>query len=47
MQIHLELKPFTSLETEALVTYVFDDNDGPQGRAAELDQATARSRSLA
>jgi len=41
MQIHLELKPFISLETEALVTYVFDDNDGPQGRAAELDQATA------
>ena len=40
MQIHLELKPFTSLETDALVTYVFDDNDGPQGRAAELDQAT-------
>ena len=43
MQIHLELKPFTSLETDALVTYVFDDNDGPQGRAAELDQATGGS----
>ena len=43
MQIHLELKPFTSLETDALVTYVFDDNDGPQGHAAELDQATGGS----
>ena len=38
MQIILETKSFATLEAEALVTYVFDDNDGPQGRAAELDQ---------
>jgi len=40
MQITLEVKPFAAIETEALVTYAFDDNDGPQGRAAELDQLT-------
>jgi leucyl aminopeptidase len=38
MQITLEPKALAGLETEALVTYVFDDNDGPQGTAAELDQ---------
>ena len=38
MQITLETKPFAAMETEALVTYAFDDNEGPQGRAAELDQ---------
>jgi leucyl aminopeptidase len=37
MQITLETKPFAAMETEALVTYAFDDNEGPQGRAAELD----------
>ncbi len=40
MQITLEVKPFAAIETEALVTYAFDDNDGPQGRVAELDQQT-------
>jgi hypothetical protein len=40
MQIALEAKPLASIETEALVTYVFDDNDGPQGRVADLDQFT-------
>jgi leucyl aminopeptidase len=40
MHITLEQKPFAAIEGEALVTYVFDDNDGPQGRAAELDQLT-------
>jgi leucyl aminopeptidase len=40
MQITLELKPFATIETEALVTYVFDDNEGPQGRGAELDKLT-------
>jgi leucyl aminopeptidase len=39
MKITLEQKPLAGIETEALVTYVFDDNEGPQGRAAELDQA--------
>ena len=38
MQITLETKPFAAMQTEALVTYAFDDNEGPQGRAAELDQ---------
>ncbi len=40
MQITLEVKPLAAIETEALVTYAFDDNEGPQGRAAELDQLT-------
>jgi leucyl aminopeptidase len=40
MQITLEQKPLAGIETEALVTYVFDDSEGAQGRAAELDQAT-------
>jgi len=40
MQITLEAKPFAAIETEALVTYVFDDNDGPHGRVAELDKLT-------
>ena len=39
MKITLEQKALAGIETEALVTYVFDDNEGPQGRAAELDQA--------
>ncbi|MGB9510941.1 MAG: leucyl aminopeptidase [Candidatus Acidiferrum sp.] len=40
MQIILEQKPLAAIESEALVTYVFDDNDGPQDRAAELDRST-------
>ena len=40
MQITIEPKLFAAIDTEALVTYVFDDNDGPKGRAAELDQLT-------
>jgi leucyl aminopeptidase len=40
MHITVEQKPFAAMEGEALVTYVFDDNEGPQGRAAELDQLT-------
>jgi leucyl aminopeptidase len=40
MQINLERKPLAALETQALVSYVFDDNEGPQGHAAELDQLT-------
>src|SRR6266404_3534444 len=38
MQIRLETKPYTSLETEAIVTPVFEGDDPIQGRAAELDQ---------
>jgi leucyl aminopeptidase len=40
MKIILEPKPFATIETEAVVTYIFDDNDGPRGRAAELDKLT-------
>ena len=40
MQITLEPKPFAAIETEALVSYVFDDNEGPQDRAGELDKLT-------
>lgn len=37
MQITLETKPFESIETEALVTYAFEE-PGVQGRIAELDK---------
>jgi leucyl aminopeptidase len=40
MQITLETKPFTAIETEALVSYVFEDPDLIQGRIAEINQAT-------
>jgi leucyl aminopeptidase len=40
MQITLETKPFASLETDALVTPVFEGDDPIQGRVAELDQLT-------
>src|ERR1700726_1197074 len=40
MQITLETKPFATLETDALVSYVFEDRDPVQGRIAELDQFT-------
>jgi leucyl aminopeptidase len=40
MQITLETKPFATLETDALVSYVFEDTDPVQGRIAELDQFT-------
>jgi leucyl aminopeptidase len=39
MQITLESKPFGGIETEALVSYVFEETDPVQGRIAELDQA--------
>ena len=40
MQITLETKPFAALETDALVTYVFEESDAVQGRVAEIDRAT-------
>jgi leucyl aminopeptidase len=40
MQISIETKPFAALEADALVTYVFDESDPTQGRAAELDKLT-------
>jgi leucyl aminopeptidase len=39
MQIKLETKPNAALETEALVTYVFEEPDPVQGRIGEIDQA--------
>src|SRR5882724_11662430 len=41
MQITLETKPFAALDTEALVTYIFEETDPIQGRIAEIDQAAA------
>jgi leucyl aminopeptidase len=38
MQITLDSKPFSTLEADALVTYVFDESDPVHGRIAELDQ---------
>jgi leucyl aminopeptidase len=38
MQITLESKPFAGIETEALVSYVFEESDPVQGRIAEIDK---------
>jgi len=40
MQITLATQPFATVESEALVTYVFENGDPVQGRVAELDQFT-------
>src|SRR5207237_9565260 len=37
MQTTLESKPFAGVETEALVSYVFEESDPVQGRVAEID----------
>ena len=41
MQITLDTKPYAGIETDALVTYVFEESDSAQGRIAEIDQATS------
>src|SRR5437879_12718040 len=41
MQITLETQPFAALDTEALVSYVFEETDPIQGRIAEIDQTAA------
>src|ERR1700682_3413339 len=41
MQITLATQPFAALETDALVSYVFEETDPVQGRIAEIDQAAA------
>src|SRR5258708_40076437 len=41
MQITLETQPLAALDTEALVSYVFEETDPIQGRIAEIDQAAA------
>jgi leucyl aminopeptidase len=38
MKLTLETKPFAALETDALVTYVFEEADPVQGRLADLDK---------
>jgi leucyl aminopeptidase len=40
MQITLETRPYVGFETQALVTYVFEEADPVQGRIAEIDVAT-------
>ncbi len=40
MQITLDTRPYAGLESEALVTYVFEEADPVQGRIAEIDQAS-------
>ncbi|HET8924069.1 MAG TPA: leucyl aminopeptidase [Candidatus Acidoferrum sp.] len=40
MQITLATQPFATLETDALVSYVFEELDPVQGRIAEMDKAT-------
>jgi leucyl aminopeptidase len=37
MQITLEIKPYATLETDALVSYVFEEPDPIQGTLAEID----------
>jgi leucyl aminopeptidase len=39
MQMTLVTSPYAALDTEALVTYVFEEADPVQGRIAEMDQA--------
>jgi leucyl aminopeptidase len=39
MQIQIETQPFTSVSTDAIVTYVFDKEDRVEGTIAQLDQA--------
>jgi leucyl aminopeptidase len=41
MQITLATAPYNSFETEALVSYVFEETDPVQGRIAEIDRATS------
>jgi leucyl aminopeptidase len=40
MQITLESKPISTLAEEAVVTYLFEENEPIQGRVAELDKLT-------
>ena len=41
MQITFATQPFASIETDALVSYVFEESDPIQGRIADLDKASA------
>src|ERR1700731_757378 len=39
METTVETKPYAALETEALVSYVFEESDPIQGRISEIDQS--------
>src|SRR5260370_27342244 len=39
MQIILDTKPYATLETDALVSYVFEDTDPIQGTLADIDKS--------
>jgi len=39
MQITLDTRPFAQIESDALVTYIFEESDPVQGRVAEIDTA--------
>ena len=39
MQITLDIKPYATLETDAIVSYVFEDTDPIQGTLAEIDKS--------
>src|SRR6266849_2057563 len=39
MQIKLGTKPYAAMQTDALVSYLFEETDPVQGRIAEIDQA--------
>jgi leucyl aminopeptidase len=39
MQIQLDTNPYAEIETEALVSYLFEETDPIQGRVAEIDEA--------
>src|ERR1700676_3263093 len=41
MQITLKTNPYATVETDALVTYVFEDTDPIQGTLAEIDQSAS------
>ena len=41
MQITLASQPFAAIETDALVSYVFEESDPVQGRIAEIDEAAS------
>ena len=39
MQIQLETQPFSSISTDALVTYIFDQENKLEGVGGEIDRA--------
>ena len=39
MQVTFDTRPFAQIESDALVTYIFEESDPVQGRVAEIDTA--------